>query len=146
MVRLVMRRYKESEECTLGEFYLIEGDSNVMLRGYTIERPGPDSKESGKKLRIPFGTYQTIIHHSEHLKMDVPLLFNEDVSKDRYILIHVGNKASDLEGCIALGDSCNGKDMIFNSRETINKFLKCIKDKELEVKICNKFNNEDDNE
>ncbi|RDU67263.1 DUF5675 family protein [Helicobacter equorum] len=37
----------------------------------------------------------------------VPLLYNQKVSKDRYILIHIGKKFDDSNGCLLIGSKLN---------------------------------------
>lgn len=135
MIRLVITRFKQSENGTLGKFELLNEKDSALLKGSTIERGGPDTTESGKNKRIPEGDYNTLRHESPRFKVTLPLLYNNEVPKSRYILIHWGNSIEDLEGCIALGTSDNGEDFIYKSKAIVLKFLELIEGQDLTVHI-----------
>lgn len=140
---LYIYRWKQSDKGTLGKFELIDED-RVLLKGSTIEREGPDTTESGKNRRIPEGSYNTDVHVSPRFKCNLPLLFNDEVPKNRYILIHWGNSIKDLEGCIALGRSDNGEDFIYKSKDTVKQFLSLIEGHKLNVTISSDYDNDRD--
>lgn len=140
---LCIHRWKQSDKGTLGKFELIDED-HVLLKGSTIEREGPDTVESGKNKRIPDGIYKTAVHTSARFKTNLPLLYNDEVSKNRYILIHWGNSIKDLEGCIALGDSDNGEDFIYHSKKTVKQFLSLVEGHKLSITISSDYDNDRD--
>lgn len=79
------------------------------LKGYVLERPGPDTTQSGLRLRILEGTYRLKWHNSNIPSVKpynpVPLLYNNTVSEGRYILIHNGNYPHNTDGCLLVGES-----------------------------------------
>ncbi|MDL0089960.1 DUF5675 family protein, partial [Campylobacter gastrosuis] len=108
----------------------------VLLKGYTLEPAGDDTTAPNQDKRIPQGLYNVAWHKSPRFKMTLPLLFNESVSRERFILIHAGNYPKHTEGCILLGDAhvSNG---VFNSKTTLNQFLGLTKNQDFKVKIVN---------
>ena len=66
-----------------------------------------------------------------------PLLWNESVPKERYILIHPGNFPKDTAGCILVGDGYSSAG-VSNSVQTYNSFFKICTGKHIEfVEISN---------
>lgn len=137
-------RFKQSDKGTLGKFELVDAENHMLLKGSTIEREGPDTTEHNNNKRIPEGIYKTAVHVSPRFKTNLPLLYNDDVPKSRYILIHWGNSIKDLEGCIALGASDNGEDFIYKSKTTVKKFLSLIEGEELSVVITSGYDDDRD--
>ena len=43
MKKLFIRRFKNVDDGTLGEFLLLDSSENVLLNGYTLEPSGPDT-------------------------------------------------------------------------------------------------------
>jgi hypothetical protein len=139
-VKFILHREKQqpaSSECTLGLLF-IEGLSLV-----TMERPWIPSTVSRGGTKgvscVPLGTYRLVRHDSE-LHPRTWALVNEDLdvvhlpgdssnqSARTAVLIHVGNWASDLRGCIAPGTrtaiDAQGRYMVQESR----KAMKLIQD------------------
>ena len=72
----------------------------MILKGYTLEPAGGDTTSRGLDRRIPEGMYRIDWHNSPKFGRFLPLVWNNDVPKDRYILIHSGNYPKHTEGCI----------------------------------------------
>jgi hypothetical protein len=136
-MKLEIRRFKEIKDGTIGEFALIK-DMKILVRGYTLEPAGNDTVEANKDRRIPEGKYHIAWHTSTKFKRTLPVLFNQDVSKDRFILIHAGNYPKDTEGCILLGNKYDDNG-IYNSKATLEAFLAETYKENFTVEIRNKI-------
>lgn len=136
-MKLIIRRYKDIYDGTLGKFELT-GVNTVLMTGYTLESAGPDTTARGKDRRIPAGLYRVAWHKSPKFNRVVPVLFNERVAKDRYIEIHAGNYPKHTEGCILVGKWANDEG-VFESKATLEALLSFIQGKDLEVEILNEF-------
>ena len=136
-MKLTIRRYKDIYDGTLGKFELT-GVNTVLMTGYTLESAGPDTTARGKDRRIPAGLYQVAWHRSPKFNRVVPVLYNEQVPKDRYIEIHAGNYPKHTEGCILVGKWANDEG-VFESVKTLEALLSFIAGKDLEVEIINEF-------
>ena len=134
-MKLIIRRYKDIYDGTLGKFELT-GVNTVLMTGYTLESAGPDTTARGKDRRIPAGLYQVAWHRSPKFNRAVPVLYNEQVPKDRYIEIHAGNYPKHTEGCILVGKWANDEG-VFASVKTLEALLSFIGGKDLEVEIVN---------
>lgn len=102
---------------------------NGTLRGYVLERPGPDTTQSGLRLRIPEGSYRLQWHNSniDSVKRynPVPLLYNNVVPQGRYILIHNGNYPRDTDGCLLVGQT-RGTDFVGESVAMLRKLTEFL--------------------
>ena len=136
-MKLIIRRYKDIYDGTLGKFELT-GVNTVLMTGYTLESAGPDTTARGKDRRIPAGLYSVVWHRSPKFNRVVPVLYNEQVAKDRYIEIHAGNYPKHTEGCILVGKWANDEG-VFESKATLEALLSFIQGKDLEVEIINEF-------
>lgn len=134
-MKLVIQRTKEINDGTIGEFELIK-DNKVVLTGFTLEPAGDDTIQRGRDKRIPAGDYSVEWYDSPRFNRRLPLLYNELVPKDRYILIHAGNFPKHTEGCILLGKYATNEG-VFNSLAMLREFLSLSINKELTVKIRN---------
>nr|DAK36327.1 MAG TPA: L,D-transpeptidase catalytic domain [Caudoviricetes sp.] len=130
---LTIKRFKDIYDGTIGEFALVD-QYRILMQGNTLEAAGPDTVEPNKDRRIPVGEYNVLWHDSPKFKERLPLLYNELVPKSRAILIHRGNFPRDTEGCILLGNGYDDKG-VYNSRDTVAKFMSLVKDKEFKVII-----------
>ena len=121
----VIERYAGIPIATLGEFWL--GDQVY----YTMERPWKENKPFFSC--IPLGEY-TLVEHSSQKHPHTFALVNEDLNvyhyssgKGRYgILLHVGNTASDFEGCIGFGKKLgclNHEWAVLQSRDATQEVL-----------------------
>lgn len=133
---LKIKRFMQIDDGTIGRFELLSDDNAVLLKGYTLEPAGDDTTTPNQDKRIPQGLYSVAWHKSPRFKMTLPLLFNESVSRERYILIHAGNYPKHTEGCILLGSIYTDKG-VFNSKATLSEFLALTKNQDLKVKITN---------
>lgn len=149
-VKFVIDRIENNDICTVGNFfgYL---DDKLIFESVSIENPkiGPERKQD---LAIPAGTYTLDRRISPAFSKSFegrPLfwVYNDEVPKDRYILIHHGNYEKDTEGCILLGTSIvrnnEGKaHMISSSKVKVKELLDKFGNESLEgavVIINNKF-------
>lgn len=71
---------------------------------------------------VPPGRYELVTHTSPKLGRDVPMVNN--VPGHAYILIHIGNKPKDTDGCLLLAAGYMVKDFIASSGVAIEEFYK----------------------
>ena len=112
---VILTRWFFSDECTLGR---LEFDG---FRCWTVEKPWLDNAVNVSC--VPDGKYQMVRHDSPKFGPDVWML--EDVPERSYILIHAGNTAKDVTGCIALGEGLRADaDGVTSSRKALSAFEK----------------------
>ena len=136
-MKIIIHRYKNIADGTVGKFELV-GVNTVLMTGYTLEPAGPDTTERGKDRRIPAGLYSVVWHRSAKFNRVLPVLFNENVPKNRYIEIHAGNYPKHTEGCILVGKWANDEG-VFESVKALEALLGFIQGRDLEVEIINEF-------
>ena len=136
-MKIIIHRYKNIADGTVGKFELV-GINTVLMTGYTLEPAGPDTTERGRDRRIPAGLYSVVWHKSAKFNRVLPVLFNEQVPKDRYIEIHAGNYPKHTEGCILVGKWANDEG-VFESVKALEALLSFIEGKNMEVEIINEF-------
>ncbi|MGP1484904.1 MAG: DUF5675 family protein [Campylobacter sp.] len=134
---LKIQRFKNVKNATIGKFELTNNDE-ILLNGYSLEPAGDDCAQANQNRRIPQGDYKILWHKSPKFNRTLPLLYNQNVSKSRYILIHNGNYQKDTQGCILLGNLATDEG-VFNSNATMSKFLQLTINKDFKVKIINDF-------
>ena len=135
-MKITINRFKKIHDGTIGKLEA-EQDGQKIFSCFTLEPAGGDTTERGKDRRIPAGRYQMEWHNSSRQKRMCPLLYNELVPKDRYILIHTGNIPQETSGCILLGDGHNAAG-VKNSVQTYNSFFKICIGKHIEfIEITN---------
>lgn len=125
---------------TIGEFYVSDDPS---IHGFIAEPYGPSSIQSGQDKRIPVGEYNLRWYISSTygknkykkkniiLKNGFPNVYNENVSAQRGILIHIGNFGKDTVGCLLPGNglmkrTINGKEVIVGVSDSAGAFVKLI--------------------
>lgn len=81
---------------------------------------------------IPAGRYEIIINFSNRFQQYMPLLLN--VPGFEGVRIHPGNKATNTEGCLLLGQTV-GADFVGNSRLAYRSFLPKLRAVEKKEKI-----------
>ena len=93
-------RFTETGESTISAFVI----PDEGITGFFLEPAGPSTTVANQDRRIPEGSYQ-LEPFSGKTHKNVFRLSNEQVSKDRYILIHIGNYPDDTAGCLMPGCS-----------------------------------------
>ena len=129
-MKLTLNRIALRQTYTIGKLYI---DGKYFCD--TLEDTVRDTNKSGKfdngekkikgKTAIPYGTYEIKWTYSPRFKKYTPQLMN--VPSFEGIRIHSGNSSTDTEGCLLLGEN-KKVGMVLNSRATINKFYKIIKE------------------
>lgn len=140
-MKLLVERYKEFDDCTIGRFQLFDNKGVCLQHGFTLEPAGPDTTTPNKDRRIPQGKYKAIWASSSqtgaNIKGKLPLVYNEQVSKDRKIRIHIGNYGKDTLGCILLGNETRGGPAIFESKSALKQFIQHAYPDAFEIEITN---------
>jgi len=126
----VVRKW-ETQNSTISEFLIPDGHPSEINRGYILERPGPDTTESGLRKRIPEGTYNLKWQTRTNLAgvrphLPVPWIYNQDVSDSRHIYIHNGNYPRNTDGCLLIGRS-RSEDMVGISVQALTRLKKYFK-------------------
>ncbi|MBR8466255.1 hypothetical protein KDE13_07905 [Campylobacter sp. faydin G-140] len=134
-MKLTIKCFKNINDGTIGEFKLMQG-SEVLLSGYTLEQAGQDTTTPNQDKRISAGTYTATWSFSPDFQRELPLLFNESVSKKRRILIHGGNYPKDTLGCILIGTEYNEVG-ILKSRDKLKELINLTRDNDFKVVIVN---------
>ena len=76
---------------------------------------------------IPNGFYVVEVNHSPRFDRDLPLLSSPAVPASRGIRIHAGNKWSDSQGCVLVGNSCFLNTCVLgDSLNALNQLLKNV--------------------
>ncbi|MGI6222015.1 MAG: DUF5675 family protein [Prevotella sp.] len=122
---LILKRYYESEEMTLGNLY-VGGTVNLLCQ--TLEPGIPLKKDpygcKGHK-RIMAGKYRVVNYKSPRFKRWLPLLLN--VPHRSAIEIHAGNEPQDTRGCILVGTT-DGPLTLNNSQSTLKRIVSLVTD------------------
>lgn len=125
-VKLTLRRLTFSPDSpTLG--VLLQGNKPLCV---TVERPWMGNARNVSC--IPPGVYRCVPHSGAKFK-DVWRL--EGVPGRDAILIHAGNRASDVQGCIAVGRAFHG-DAITDSQATLAELRKALPDS-FDIEVVN---------
>jgi len=103
------------EVSTIGDF-MVDGEYFCK----TLERPWQNGANAHGLSCILPGTYQVIVDFSPHFNGLMPHILN--VPGRSEIRIHPANWPSQLEGCIALGETAT-KDAIENSVHAFRRFF-----------------------
>lgn len=122
----VNRRW-QTEESTISEFRI----ENTPVKGYFLEEKGPSSPIANKELRIPAGEYQLDWWASGKFKRTLPRIYNDQVPRARYILIHHGNSAKDTEGCLIAGNS-RSVNWVSNSMQKLTEIMTVLRSTKIE--------------
>lgn len=111
-MKLEVLRYSSQNETTLGMFFDITDVRKFLC--YTLEDECRTVKKYGET-RIPAGTYKMQLRneggfHGRYIKkFGIPfhkgMLEVKDVPGFNYILIHIGNRDDNTDGCLLVGDS-----------------------------------------
>jgi len=113
-MELLVRRLWETEKSICGMLFCDD-----QPEAFTLERarnvPHP---------AIPAGRYKVILTPSPHLGYVTPELL--DVPGRTKIRIHIANKPSELEGCIAVGET-HTTDFVGNSHDAFSSLMTLLK-------------------
>lgn len=123
MKKLTLKRINSSSECVLG---VLELDDKEVCK--TLELPWRDNQKGISC--IPTGEYKLSPYPSSRFG---EVYIVNDVPNREGILIHVGNTADDIQGCILVGDSygkLNGKKAVLNSRQAFNLLKETLGEEE----------------
>jgi len=131
-------RKKFNDNCTLGEL-LVDG----LFFCYTLEDIDRDLMQSDtpeyiKKIKvngqtaIPYGRYEVSITFSNRFHKPLPLIMA--VPGFEGIRIHSGNKSTDTEGCLLVGEVMK-EDEIQDSRKAFRKLFTLIQEELLKSKV-----------
>jgi hypothetical protein len=139
----ILRRW-DSDDSTLSTLSIPEAlpGSGELASGFILERPGPDTTQSGQRLRIPDGVYKmqwavTSATPSLNKQAPLPWIYNTSVPAARMIYIHHGNFPRDTDGCLLIG-SGRAEDMVTGSVPALKKlkvFLNRVGVENIEVRI-----------
>jgi hypothetical protein len=116
----INRRYM-SEKATFGDLS-IDGEFCCLTLEDLVRDLGPDGQ--GKvfgETAIPAGTYEVVVNKSPKFGRDLPRLLN--VPGFTGILIHKGNRSADTHGCILVGMTISGPDLLLRSTEAFNNLF-----------------------
>lgn len=123
-------RFRYDINFTLGKLFLFDKEK-LIYECFTLEPKGPQTTKSNQNQLIPKGKYDLQIVFSTKFQKFLPLIFNDEVSKNRRILIHSGNSFNDTKGCILVGEKLSSKqNQILNSKIAIDKILNFIKNQQ----------------
>lgn len=122
MLELIRDSY--SDMGTFGKLYI---DGKFFC--YTVEKPWVGNKE--KESCIPEGVYRLVLRYSPVVRKTSGGEFEEGyevagVPNRSYIMIHPANVASDLEGCIGVGNALGfvkNQWAVLNSRDTFRELM-----------------------
>ena len=132
MKKLTLKRVDKNDECIFGALFLEEKE---LCK--TLELPCRDN-EKGISC-IPAGEYKLSPYPSSRFG---EVYIVNDVPNRTGILIHTGNTASDIEGCILVGDSygkLNGKKAVLNSRQAFNLLKETLGEEEYLLNVVDAY-------
>jgi Family of unknown function (DUF5675) len=143
-----MVRLWETEKSTISTIAIPSASASAgeLVSGYILERPGPDTTQSGRRLRIPDGTYNvqwaaSSATPSLNSQAPLPWIYNSSVSASRRIYIHHGNFPSNTDGCLLTGTG-RSKDMVTGSVTALTKlkaYLSRVGVENVQVRISSSY-------
>lgn len=132
MKKLTLKRINSSSECVLG---VLELDDKEICK--TLELPWRDNQKGISC--IPTGEYKLSPYPSSRFG---EVYIVNDVPNRTGILIHTGNTADDIQGCILVGDSygkLNGKKAVLNSRQAFNLLKETLREEEYLLNVVDAY-------
>lgn len=123
-MKLRLERYHSGATATLGDLF-----NGADFFCHTLEdvvreiQPDGTGKVWGATA-IPAGTYKVIINESQRFGRRMPRLL--DVPHFTGILIHKGNRSEDTHGCILVGETIAGPDLLLRSTPAFDRLFPLI--------------------
>ena len=108
-------RISETENSTISAFHIPDTEQS----GFFLEPKGPSTTVANQNQRIPEGTYN-VENYSSTKFSNVFRVYNENVSQDRKILIHIGNTHKNTSGCLLPGTT-KRTDYVGKSEDKLNE-------------------------
>jgi len=141
-VRLELPRLIETDRATFGELS-VDGAFECLTLEDRVREIGPNGE--GKipgETAIPAGTYQVALMMSPRLGKIYPRLLN--VPPFSGILIHKGNRSADTHGCILVGSTMAGPDLLTGSTVAFDRLYPKLqaavaRGEEITITITNAF-------
>lgn len=117
MIEFKIVRKLETMLSTTGELYI-----NGELECYTLELPWVDNIRNVS--RIPDGDYRVRVRDGVSVGSRFKYLHLHvlDVPDRSFILMHTGNRPSQIRGCILVGEEL-GHDAVWHSRDAFKKIM-----------------------
>jgi hypothetical protein len=125
--------YRAGEMWIDGKFFChtIEDEDRGLVKTMPLEEI--KAKKKFGITGIPFGKYQVAMTYSNRFKTYMPQIL--DVPGWEGVRIHIANKATELEGCIAVAVESGDDGFAGNSATAYKALLKAIKQVEKKEKI-----------
>lgn len=144
-------RTLETEASTTGDVTLTDPNDVLVFQCVMLERPGPDTVESGTRRRIKEGSYRMKWQTQTGLDgirpyLPVPWIYNDETPDTRYIYLHNGNKPEHTDGCVLIGQSLF-PDFVASSVATLmalKTHLEAIPVDRIRVEVCSDYVTEED--
>jgi hypothetical protein len=126
-MKLEVIRKSRSARATLGELHVGGAFECFTLEDAVREIPGATVEQwkAPGATAIPAGQYAVTVDFSVRFGREMPHIL--DVPGFAGIRIHSGNTDQDTEGCILLGRSIGGPDLILHSRDAFAAFFPKLK-------------------
>ncbi len=137
-MRLELHRRKRTDTATFGELF-VDG----VLECLTLEDVvRSDGVKVWGATAIPAGTYKVTVNLSPRFKRVMPRLLGVPMFDG--ILIHKGNRSADTHGCILVGTTISGPDLLTHSTEAFDQLFPklkaaCDNGQVIEIVISNDF-------
>jgi len=125
-ILLTVTRRWQTQQSTISTVRSSQTSGKVSkpVSGFILEPKGPSTIAANQNLRIPAGIYK-LKWHRGRFPGKRPLLYNNQVSASRCILIHEGNFPRNTIGCLLPGSS-KGTDYVGASRAKLRELLEFL--------------------
>ena len=135
MYTAIIQRYWRDLSQTLGTLTLLDNSLNPIFAAISLERGWLDNKPNVSS--VPAGEYKCVYEYSPRFVRNLWEL--KDVPDRSECKFHTSNYWSQLNGCIALGDTAEniGQDFrldVTNSGDTMETFHRLLRN-ESEIKV-----------
>ena len=137
-MRLELHRRKRTDTATFGELF-VDGVFECLTLEDVVRADGVKVWDA---TAIPAGTYKVILNMSPRFKRIMPRLLGVPMFDG--ILIHKGNRSAETHGCILVGTTIAGPDLLTHSTEAFDKLFPklktaCDSGQSVEIVITNDF-------